>query len=470
MLEESLLFSPITSLAAKIREREISPVELTESYLARLDRFGPRLNAVVAVLRDKALAEARQAEREIAAGNYRGPLHGIPYGAKDLLATEGDTTTWGAPPLRDQVFEFDATVVRRLRDAGAVLLGKLAMLELAGVGHYRYASASLTGAGLNPWDPRTYTGGSSSGSGSSVAAGLVGFSLGSETWGSILTPASFCGISGLRPTYGRVSRFGAMSLAWSMDKIGPMCRSVQDCAAVLSAIASQDPNDTTTISDTLEISRWPDNLREVRIGVVQEDFERHGEPEVKRGFEPVFKALADRGAAPRPVKLPDFPYDQVAEVIVASEAAASFETLIRNGKIRQLADTAQQAGILAGLEIRAVDYLKAMRLRTMLESEFARMWEQCDVLIGPTSLTVAPPVAEEVHELYLTSSISAGNLLGLPAITVPCGFGKGNLPIGLSVMGPAFGEERILQVANCYQQHTNWHKLRPPQFSGQANV
>ena len=468
MLEDGVLFSPVVEIAKRIRDREISPVELTSSYLSRLERFGPKLNAVASIIYERAMDDARKAEHEIQAGNYRGPLHGIPYCAKDLLATRGIPTTWGAPPFKDQVFDFDATVIARLQAAGAVLIGKLSMLELAGVGHYRYASASLTGPGLNPWDPTTYTGGSSSGPASATAAGLVGFAIGSETWGSILTPASFCGLSGLRPTFGRVSRWGAMTLAWTMDKLGPMCRWVEDCLAVLAAMAGYDPNDPATLAEEFTSGPGTELLRGVRIGVVQEEFDRYGEPEVLRGFNEALIILTEAGAELHPMRLPAFPYNEVAEVIVASEAACSFEFLIETGKIMELVDTAQQAGILAGTQIRAVDYLKAMRLRVVLQAEFAAVWKKYDALIGPTSLTVSPPIRDSVHDLYLTNLITAGNLLGMPGITVPCGFGKNNLPIGLSVVGPPLEDVKIARIAQHYQNATAWHRQYPPLFSNKG--
>lgn len=465
MLQEDTLFSTVADLAARIRDRKLSPTALTEAYLERLERLGPELNAVVTVTRERALSEARSAEQEIAAGHYRGPLHGIPYGAKDLLAARGAPTTWGAPPLRNQVLAFDATVIRQLREAGAILIGKLAMLELAGVGHYRYASASLTGPGLNPWNTETYTGGSSSGSAAATAAGLVAFSIGSETWGSILTPASFCGVSGLRPTYGRVSRYGAMTLAWTMDKLGPMCRSVEDCGIVLGAIAGSDPNDRATLDEDFVFERRSGGLRGMTIGVVQEDFEAHGEPEVQQGFNAALHVLQALGAALEPLRLPRFPYDEVTEIVVSAEAACFFEGLIQTGRIHELADASQQAGILAGLQVRAVDYLKAMRLRNVLKSEFSGLWNRFDALVGPTSLTCSPPVDRPVKDLYLTELICAGNLLGLPAVSVPCGFGRQELPIALSVVGPVGREAIVLHVGQCYQEATDWH-LRYPPFSG----
>ena len=242
------VFLPVRELADLVRTKELSPVELAETFLRRLNDLGPRFNAVVTVTGERAMEQARRAEAEIMAGGYRGPLHGIPYGAKDLLATSGGIpTTWGATPFRNQSFEYDATVIRKLEDAGAVLAAKLSMVEIAGgIGSYDDANAAFNGPGLNPWDAATWSGGSSSGSGSAVAAGLAPFALGTETWGSILIPAAFCGLSGLRPTYGRVSRYGAMALSWSLDKIGPLGLTADDCGLVLDAIAGPDPNDHTT--------------------------------------------------------------------------------------------------------------------------------------------------------------------------------------------------------------------------------
>ncbi|MDP6402156.1 MAG: amidase, partial [SAR202 cluster bacterium] len=242
-----IVFTSVRGLGEMVRTRQVTPVELAEVFLGRLEELGPEYNAVVTVTRDLALDQARRAEQEIASGKYRGPLHGIPYGAKDLLATSGGIpTTWGAAPFRDQTFDHDATVVRRLEEAGAVLAAKLAMVELAGGMGYRQPNASFTGPGITPWDKNRWSGGSSSGSGTSVSAGLVPFAIGSETWGSILSPANNCGVAGLRPTYGRVSRHGAMAACWTLDKLGPLCLTADDCGLVLEAIAGHDPDDPTS--------------------------------------------------------------------------------------------------------------------------------------------------------------------------------------------------------------------------------
>jgi len=248
MPTEELFYLPITELAKRIETKQVSPVELTQLYLKRSEKFGERLNAYARLTPEIALAQAEAAEKDIRRGHYRGPLHGIPYAAKDLLAVKGVPTTWGAKPYANQVFDYDATVIEHLNRAGAVLLGKASMIELAGGMNYRFASASLQGEAKNPWDTSCWTCGSSSGSGAIVAAGLAAFAIGTETWGSIICPSAFCGISGLRPTYGRVSRYGAMALAPSMDKIGPMARSTEDCARIFAVLAGHDPKDHGTLA------------------------------------------------------------------------------------------------------------------------------------------------------------------------------------------------------------------------------
>src|SRR5262245_56440122 len=285
-ITEDVLYLSVRELAGLIRRKELSPVELAEAYLDRLDKLGPRLGAVVTVTRELALEQARAAEKEINAGKYRGPLHGVPCGVKDLLATRGIPTTWGAEPYRDQVFDHDATVVTRLRDAGAVLVAKLAMVELAGGFGYNNADASFTGPGRTPWHLDYWSGGSSSGPGAAVAAALVPFAIGSETSGSIITPAAFSGVSGLRPTYGRVSRHGAMALSWTLDKLGPMGRSADDCGLVLAAIAGADPLDPSAADRPFkydEAAPPPKDGKKLKVGVVKGTADRV-QPEVKKNF------------------------------------------------------------------------------------------------------------------------------------------------------------------------------------------
>ena len=287
------VFMPIRELGELVRTRQVSPVELAETFLARLDSIGPRYNAVVTVTHERAMEQARRAESEIAAGEYRGMLHGIPYGAKDLLTTSGGIpTTWGAAPFREQVFDYDAAVVRRLEDAGAPLAAKLAMVEIAGGMGYRQPNASFTGPGMTPWGKDAWSGGSSSGSGAAVAAGLVPFAIGSETWGSILSPANNCGLAGLRPTYGRVSRQGAMVLSWTLDKLGPLCLTADDCGIVLEAIAGADADDPSTTAQPYryDIHGWAG--RRFRLAVLK-DVTEGAQAEVATNFERALKTLAD---------------------------------------------------------------------------------------------------------------------------------------------------------------------------------
>ena len=267
MIDRSVFFLPVRELAARIKSKQLTSVELTEACLDRLDKTGRKLNAVVTLMRDSALAEARAADAEIRSGKSRGPLHGIPYGVKDLLATKGVPTTWGAAPYRDQVFDYDATAVARLRAAGAVLIAKLAMVELAGGMGYNHADASFTGPGLTPWNTKFWSGGSSSGPGAAVASGCVPFAIGSETSGSILTPSAYCGVTGLRPTYGRVSRHGAMALCWTLDKLGPMARSADDAALVLAAISGHDTADESSLSQTFDYREREVPKKKLRVAV-----------------------------------------------------------------------------------------------------------------------------------------------------------------------------------------------------------
>ena len=463
MVADDVLYQPVTELSERLRRGQLSPVELAESYLDRLERLGPRLGAVATLTADLALEQARQAEREIAAGRYRGPLHGIPYGVKDLVATRGIATTWGAPPYKDQVFDYDGAVVRRLREAGAVLVAKLAMIELAGGGGYTNGKASLVPT-VNPWDTSRWAGGSSSGPGAATAAALVGFSIGSETWGSILTPSSFCGVSGLRPTYGRVSRAGAMALSWTMDKLGPMCRSAEDCGLVLAAIAGHDPDDPTSADAPFQHQPNGSSLRGVRVGWIAEDFQKNGEPEVEPLYQNALEALAGLGAQVSEAKLPDFPYGTVAGTIISAEGAAAFDTLIASGRVKELVDARQQKGLAGGMEVKAPDYIRAMRIRRLMQEALAELFRDFDVLAAPSLLFVANPMEADLNTVFRGGSGigAAGNLAGLPGLGVPMGFGKGNLPVGLSFVGRAFDEATVLRVGGAYQQATDWHRRRPP--------
>jgi aspartyl-tRNA(Asn)/glutamyl-tRNA(Gln) amidotransferase subunit A len=466
MIGEDILYLPALELGSRIRSRKLSPVELTESYLARIRAHAGALNAFATVTPDVALREAKEAEREISRGKSRGPLHGVPYGAKDLLATAGIPTTWGAAPTRHQMFDRDATVIRKLRESGAVLLGKLAMVEFAGCLGYRYADASLQGPGRNPWDTDRWTGGSSSGSGAAVAAGLVGFAIGTETWGSILCPSAFCGTTGLRPTYGRVSRAGGMVGSWSLDKIGPMARDAADCRAVLEAIAGPDPEDLTSSEEPVRLKKRRPDLARLRGAWIQTDFRATpgAEREVGAAFDRAVDDLRDMGVRLEEAKLPDLPASELATVILFAEAISTFEPFFQDGSVRQLRDPYAPYQREATAALRGSDYVKATRMRTVLQERVAEFFETYDFIVATNFLSVAPPVSEDfLKTLPYPDPVGAvGNACGLPAIALPCGFGKGRMPAGFQIMGPPFSEELLLNLGEAYQERTRHHLARPP--------
>jgi aspartyl-tRNA(Asn)/glutamyl-tRNA(Gln) amidotransferase subunit A len=467
--DADLCYRSVADLAEKIRKRKLSPVELTQAYLGRIRRYAGTLNAFVTVTDDLALAEARAAESEIMHGRYRGPLHGIPYGAKDLLATAGIKTTWGAAPTRDQMFDRDATVIRRLREAGAVLLGKLAMVEFAGCLGYRFADASLTGPGRNPWNTGRWTGGSSSGSGAAVAAGLVGFAIGTETWGSILCPSAFCGVTGLRPTYGRVSRAGGMVGSFTLDKIGPIARSAGDCRVVLDAIAGPDPDDPSATDEPVKLERHRPDMGRLRGALIRLDFAKTpgAEPEVGVAFEQAVEELRDSGLRLEDAVLPEFPAAEVATTVLYAEAISTFENFFNSGDVRKLKDSyaPYQRDVTAALT--GADYVKASRMRTVLQQKVNDFYGRYDVIVTPNFLSVAPPVSEDlVKTLPYPDPVGAvGNACGLPAIALPCGFGRSHMPAGFQIMGAAFEEGLLLDLGEMYQGRTGFHLLRPPRFA-----
>jgi Asp-tRNA(Asn)/Glu-tRNA(Gln) amidotransferase A subunit family amidase len=448
---EELAFSTVTQISELVRTKQVSPVELTKMYLARLKKYGPALLCVVTLTEELALKQAEEAEREIRRGKYRGPLHGIPCGVKDLFATKGTKTTWGAEPYRDQLIDYDSTVVERLRDAGAVLVAKLSMGALAMGGRW------FAGMTRNPWQPdedRTGSSGSSAGSASATSAGLVGFSIGTETLGSIVSPSSRCGVTGLRPTYGRVSRYGAMGLSWTMDKIGPICRGVEDCALALDAIYGPDGRDIT-VGDAA--FNWnPDRpLAQMRIGYVKAEFEQargqganqSNRDERNKIYQEALDALRHAGAKLEPMELPQFSA-QSLRIILNAEAAAAFDDITRDGRVDQL--SGQNAGdwpnsFRTSRFIPAVEYIRAQRARTLLMREMDKLMSKWDVFITP-----APGSA----------SLLITNLTGHPAVVTPCGFING-LPQAIMFTGNLYDEAAPLRVALAYERATKWHTMRP---------
>jgi aspartyl-tRNA(Asn)/glutamyl-tRNA(Gln) amidotransferase subunit A len=467
MTEEQLAFSDAVSLGALLAKRKISSVELTKLYLSRLEKYGHVYGAVVTIMHERALREARAADKELHAGRIRGPLHGVPYGAKDLLAAVGAPTTWGAAPYRDQVFDYDGTVVKKLKDAGAVLCAKLAMVELAGGFGYDDADASFTGPGRTPWNRKYWSGGSSSGPGAAVAAGLVGFAIGSETNGSIMVPAAFCGVSGLRPTYGRVSRHGAMALMWTSDKLGPMCRSARDAEIVLKAIAGHDPNDKTSRNEPFPAVRG----RKPRIAILKNATAKTM-PEVAKNFNASVAVLRQFCDIVENVTLPKGPYGAVFGAIFNGECASAFRDLIESGRSRELQSVDDRIGGYQVYGSLAVDYVDGMRRRAILNEELTRAIARYDAIVYPTLPTVAYPVGIPFDKAYpdkYSGEVemgSPGNLAGLPSISVPNGLGANGLPTGLALMGRAWGELQLTQIAKAYQSRTKFHLEHPKLTTG----
>jgi Asp-tRNA(Asn)/Glu-tRNA(Gln) amidotransferase A subunit family amidase len=458
------VFMPIRELSGLVRTRQVSPVELAETFLERLEQLGPRYNAVVTVTRELALEQARRAEQEIMAGHYRGPLHGLPYGAKDLLATAGGIpTSWGATPFRNQTFDYNATVICKLRDAGAILAAKLAMVELCGGMGYRWPNSSFSGPGINPWDLNTWSGGSSSGPGSAVCAGLVPFAIGSETWGSILGPANNCGVTGLRPTYGRVSRYGAMALSWTLDKLGPLSLNAQDCGLVLEAIAGQDPMDPTTTDQSYRYdSESPSGF--FKLGVIK-DVAQGVDDAVRINFEKALTVL-EEFATIEEVVLPDLPYEEITRTILFAEASSAFEDFVESGKMSELMDPADRYSAYARESILAKDYIRALRLSRIMAKDIDSRMSRFDALVGPTRAFPSTPLDREVPSAVRGATRDVmgaiGNGAGLPAISVPNGFSEKGLPTGMQFMGRAYNENTIIAVAHAYQSGTEWHLAHPP--------
>jgi aspartyl-tRNA(Asn)/glutamyl-tRNA(Gln) amidotransferase subunit A len=470
VLSEDTLFLSVRELGGRIRTRKLSPVELTESYLARSEELGPKLNAYASLTRELALRQANAAEKEIASGHYRGPLHGVPYAAKDLVAVEGYPTTWGARPYAAQKFDFNATVIERLNRAGAVLIGKAAMIELAGGLGYSTGAASLTGGCKNPWNTNYWTCGSSSGSGAIVAAGLAPWALGSDTRGSILCPSAWCGISGMRPSFGRVSRFGAMAIAWTMDKLGPMARTAEDCGLVLSVIAGHDPRDHDSLPLGAAEFIYPGEIRtsakSLRVGRLTNVW-REMDPGLDSAVNDALKVLEKDGAKISDVEIPDGPYEEAAELTILIEAASAFRDLIASGRCAELADSVGQINGYASEEFSAADYLQVQRVRTFLHKQIDKLFNNFDVLAtaGESSAASplnAPPEEDSAGPIERRAPDGISSLCGLPAITVPCGFHSNKLPFGVQFIGRALNDRDAIEAARLFQKHTDWHRQRPP--------
>jgi Asp-tRNA(Asn)/Glu-tRNA(Gln) amidotransferase A subunit family amidase len=436
---DDLAFASVGELAELIRTKKITSVQLTKMYLYRLKKYGPKLECVITLTEELALQQAQRADAEIAAGNYRGPLHGIPYGAKDLLAKKGYKTTWGSVPYKEQVINEDATVIQRLEQAGAVLVAKLTMGELA------WGDVWYGGMTRNPWNLEQGSSGSSAGSASATSAGLVAFSIGTETWGSIVSPSTRCGVTGLRPTYGRISRAGAMALSWSMDKIGPMCRTVEDCAIVFNAIHGPDGIDQTVVD--LPFNYDPKiKLSQLRIGYLHRDFEKDTTNKVHN--DATLAKLRELGATLIPVELPDYPIDELS-FILSAEAAAAFDELTRSEKdellVRQIKNAWPNV-LRVSRFVPAVEYLQANRVRYLVIQEMAKLMSQIEVYVAPS---------------FAGNNLLLTNLTGHPCVVAPNGFDKNGSPTSISFIGGLYNEAATLVVAKAFQEATDFHRRRP---------
>lgn len=459
-------FATIPELGAALRARAVSPQELTQAALDALARIGPRFNGVAALLPERAQAEARRADRRLHAGEAP-LLCGIPYGVKDLFSARGGPTTWGAPPFRDRVIDEDAVAVRRLRRAGGVLAAKLAMVELAGAGRARIPGASLHGQGRNPWDPSRYSGGSSSGSAIAVAAGLLPYALGSETGGSIVGPAAFSGVTGLRPSYGLVPRTGAMLISRTLDKLGPLARTADDVATVLEAISGPDARDCPRVQRfrPLSGSDARDVVTSIRVAFLDEEMDEWA-PTARRALARGADELRGVGLHLVPTGMRrDLPYGQTLETIMLAESAFELAPHIERPDFT-LADPGQLAELRQGLTLTAREYQEALRAREAIVAEFGRVFREVDAILTASRTGTAPSLDD--HRVRRASSSmsdqlrAAANVAGMPGVSFPCGFAEDGLPVGLQLIGPRGSDARLLAVASAYQRRTDHHLKRPP--------
>ena len=438
---EDCAFFTIGQLAHLMRTQQVSSVELTEMYLDRLKRYGPELECVVTLTEDLALKQASRADEEIRRGRYLGPLHGIPYGAKDLLAVPGYKTTWGATTHKDQIIDETATIIKKLEDAGAVLVAKLTLGALA------WGDVWFGGKTRNPWNMEQGSSGSSAGPGSATAAGLVGFSIGSETWGSIVSPATRNGVTGLRPTFGTVSRSGAMALSWSMDKLGPMCRSVDDCALIYSVIKGTDGLDLSVVDVPFQVPIKKE-LRSLRIGYIESAFNDTNTADNDRA---VLTRLRELGFKLVPIELPEFPTSSLS-FLLNVEAAAAFDEMTRNNKDDKLVRQVKWAWpnvFRTARHVPAVEYIQANRARMILNQKMSELFKNIDVYVVPS---------------FWGDNLLRTNLTGHPCVVLPNGFNEKGSPTSISFIGDLYKDGEVIAVSHAYQRGTGWHKEYPPKF------
>lgn len=469
MDELEFCFMSAAQLGELYRAGEVSPVEVIDAHLSRIRATEPILNSFITLLSDAAVAAARQAEREMRAGRYRGPLHGVPVGLKDLFNTGGVRTTSGSRIYDNYIPEQDCTVAARFKQGGAILLGKLNMHQFA------YGPTGENpdyGHMHNPWDAERVSGGSSGGSGSAAAAGQCTVTTGSDTGGSIRIPAALCGIVGLKPTYGRVSRHGLTPLAWSMDHPGPMVRAVEDAAITMNVIAGYDPQDVASVDAPVPdyVSALTGEVQGLRIGVPRQYMEAPLDPEVREGVNAAILQLESLGCEIVELEFPGFlNAGPISTTMLMAEATACFRDLLESDGSRLYEPV--RLRLEAGLFISAADYLRAQQGRTLFNQEARHLLQEVDLIAGPTEPVVAPPLLQQSVQAgeqeigtvaALTQYTRPYNITGFPAISVPCGFSADGLPIGLQLAGRPFDEETVLRAAHAYEQSTDWHTKRPP--------
>ena len=469
---EDVAFWSVRQLAELIRTKQVSSVELTTMYLERLKKYNPVLNCVVSFTDDLAMQQAKQADAEIKAGRYKGPLHGIPWGAKDIIAAKGYKTTWGSGAYKDQVLDYDASVIEFLRDAGAVLIAKLTTGELAGGANW------FGGRTNNPWDPSQASGGSSAGPGSATGGGCVGFSVGTETSGSILGPSSTCGVTGLRPTLGRISRYGVMALSWTQDRLGPMCRYAEDCAIVMQAIARPDDRDMSVQDIPFN---WNANLdiTKLRVGYVKKAFDATTNPVNKANDQATLDALTKLGLKVNPIDIPDFPVSVTSHDV---EMAVFFDELVRSGRVKLMTGQTRGVSFRASRLVPAVEYLQSQRARMMMMMQLAKATEGVDVFLLPRAAGggggrgAAAGATEEAEGARGARGGRGGggggdngpvtvsaqcNFATYPAVAVPNGFTAAGTPTSMTFFARPFGETELLAVAKAYQDATGHHLKHP---------
>ncbi len=454
---EDVAFWPLAHLAQLLKARQVTSVELTRMYLDRLSRFNATLNFVVTYTDQLAIQQAQQADREIAAGKYRGPLHGMPWGCKDIIAVPGFPTQWGSGAFKGQVIDTEATVVRLLREAGAVMLAKLTTGELASGDQW------FGGRTNSPWDPTEGSSGSSAGPASATAAGCVAFGIGTETSGSILSPSTICGVTGLRPTFGRVSRHGAMTLSWTQDRLGPLCRTVEDCALVFHVIARPDEHDLSVIDLPFNWDADLD-LRKLRVGYLAPAFqEPTRSADWKRNDARVLETVQSLGVTPEAFELPPMPVN-VTGGILGAESGASFDEFVRSGRDKDLTNKRRSNGMRQSRLVPAVEYLQAQRVRAIIMRQFAAVVSKYDVYIAPYidmragGAGGAPPAPPPSP---IREHFQVANLCGYPAVSVPNGFTAEGRPTSITFLGRLYAEAEMLALARAYQERAGFHLKHP---------